>query len=123
MPDDHASLIIRERLSSQPCSTSFAVKFAWIAREKIGMQHRLHAVLETCHMRNELTTFGDPTAQGFRLVVGHPDLRQEAARMQFGKNRRIDLVRLDFGVRDHAHLTRIGHDHATDMRPQEPNHN
>jgi hypothetical protein len=33
MPDDHASLIIRERLSSQPCSTSFAVKLAWKARE------------------------------------------------------------------------------------------
>ena len=70
-------------------------------------------LLENAHALGRLTT----PAQ--RVLVGNPDLGQEAGRVQFGENGRVDLVRLHPGIGDCANQARIGDDHALHVRPHQ----
>ena len=47
---------------------------------------------------------------------GDPDFRQEAAGIELRKHAGVDRVGLDLGVRDDAHLLRVGDHHLLHMR-------
>ena len=65
---------------------------------------------------NDLVATGDLPAQAHCLLIRHPHLGQEPARVQAGEYRRVDDVGLDPRLGDKGHLPRVGNDHASNER-------
>jgi len=120
---DRVALVRGEDLRREPCSALWTEEVRCRAgRNQMRMQDGLHDVLQTRALAHQLVSSGDLPAQRSGLVIRHPDLRQEPARVKSGQHRRIDAVGLDLGVRDQPHLLRIGDHHATDVRAQDLGH-
>jgi hypothetical protein len=65
---------------------------------EVRMQARLHDVLQSRSLPDELVAPSHLPAQGQRPLVRHPDLRQEARGVELCQHRGIDLVGLDLGM-------------------------
>jgi hypothetical protein len=112
IPPHRDPLIAGKRQSFQPGPTGQAEQLALERRDQVGVQHRMQPVLDPGHLLDDLSSLRHQSPQRFGGLIRHPDLRQKATGMQLGQHRRIDLVSLDLGVRDRAHLQRIGNHHA-----------
>jgi hypothetical protein len=113
-------LIGRQRLSRQPLLSADTREVAmrtW--RDQMRVQDRLDQILESHPLPHKLHSPGDLSSQRQSLYVRHPDLRQEAARLELCQNRSIARIGLDLCMSDRPHLLRIGDHDAVDMRRQQ----
>ncbi len=87
----------------------------WWTRDEVSVQDRLHDVLQAGPLADDLVAPGHLAPECLGAFVGNPDLRQKPAGMKLRQHRCVDFVGLDLGMRDQAHLARVGYDHAADM--------
>ena len=120
MTQRHPHLVRRQRQRLEPRSASFAEDPARLLRDQVGMKNRLDAVLQSRHLADQLGALGDDAALQLDVLGRHPDLRKELGRVQPGKGRGVDLVRLDLGPGDGSYLEGVGDDDATHEGRQQP---
>ncbi len=83
------------------------------------MQDRLHPVLQTRPLPDDVSPAGGLSPQRLRLVVRDPDRGQKAGRQQLRKHLRVDLGGLELRLGDRARLGRVRDDHPTDLLLEE----
>lgn len=114
---DRKTLVLRQRLHREP-GPAFPIeqvgRRAW--RDQVCVQNRLDDVLQPRALADNLITPRHLPSQRLGAWIGDPDFRQEAAGVELREHRRVDLVRLDLGVRDDPHLLGIGNDHPLYVR-------
>jgi hypothetical protein len=91
-------------------------------RDQMGMQDRVHLILDSGAMANHLVAPGNQPTQPLGSNVRQPDLGQKIGRSQRGQDARVDLVGLDPGVRNRLYLKGVGDDHAGDVWAQHMNY-
>jgi hypothetical protein len=77
----------------------------------MSVQDRLGHGLQAHAMPHDLVPAGNLSTQPSRRPIWYPNLGQEIARIEFGKNGRIDHVSLYLCARDQVDLARIRNDH------------
>ena len=93
---DRLPLIGKQSLSRQPLPSADTREVAmrtW--RDQIRVKDRLDQILEPHLLPHELSLPGDLPSQCQSFCVRHPDLRQEAARVELCQNRGIDRIGLN----------------------------
>ena len=116
-------LVFRQRRLLKPCTSSLGKQLAFVPRDQISVQYRLHMILESRELPDKLRPFGDHPPLAFRLRVCHPHFWQEAAGVEFGEHASIDLVGLDLRMRDRSHLQWIGDHDASNIGRQQLDQN
>ena len=90
---DRGALVIGDDLSCQPDPSQSPEQFgmrAW--RDQIGMQDRVHFVLDPRAVPDNLGCAAPPIAGAVQYRLGQPGLRQEIPRPQRRQHAGIDLV-------------------------------
>lgn len=100
-----AELVRRQLLLRKPSAALLAEQVrVWTARDEMRVKHRVHLVLQSRSMPNQLRATCNLSAQRFCSGIRHPHHRQEAAGVELRKDPGVDLIRLHSRVRDRTHL-------------------
>ena len=114
---DSKAFIQRQWLLGEPCTPSLSKHIGRrTALDQVRRQDSMDLIFESCALPHDLSSPGDLPAQSLCAFVRHPYLRQEAAREQLRKDRRVDLVGLDPRLGDQPHLQRVRDHDAPYMR-------
>jgi len=109
MPLDSKALVLRQDLFAEPGPSFGAAQVrSGARRDQMCMQDRLDDVFQPRALPYNLIAAGDLPPKGLRRFIRDPNFRKEAAGVELRQHASVDRVRLDFGVRDHSHLYRIG---------------
>jgi len=106
----HSQLICRQRHALDSSATLPAKDATRHLRDQVRVKDGLDPVLQPRHLRDELGSLGDDAPLQFNFFGGHPHLGEEPSGVQSRQGRSVDLVGLDLGPGDRAHLQRIGDD-------------
>src|ERR1043166_8365204 len=77
----------------------------------MSVQDRLGHGLQAHAMPDDLVPASNLSTQRSRLIIWHPNLGQEIARIEFGKNGRVDDVGFYLRAGNQMNLTWIRNDH------------
>jgi hypothetical protein len=108
----HAQALIHwQRLFSEPSASLSAEQIGrGTPGPQVRSQHRVNLVLQPHALAHDLGAARHLATKRERVLVGNPHLGQEPAGIKLGQNSSVDLVGLDLGPGDEAHLQRIGYD-------------
>jgi hypothetical protein len=120
MAERHPHLVGRKRQCFQTRPTARAEDVPGLLGDQVRMKDGLDAVLEPRYLADQLRPLGDDPPLQLDILGRHPNFREELRCVETSKGRSVDLVRLDLGPSDCAYLERVGNDHATYKRPQQP---
>jgi hypothetical protein len=123
VPFDGSRLVIGDDLSGEPDPAQPPEQLGMRAgRDQMGMQDRVHLVLDPRAVPDYLVAARHQPPQSFGIGVRQPDLRQEVGGPQRRQHPGIDLVGLDVRVGDRLDLQRVGDDHPRHIGRQDMNH-
>lgn len=121
MPQGRPHLIGRDRQRHQTITALGPVYPSGLTRDQICVKNRLDAVLQPCHLGNQLSSFSNQASLQLYIFSRHPDLGQETRSVQASKSSRIDFVCLDLGPGDCSNLQRVCNHDPVHEGLQQPN--
>ena len=120
---DRQPLVIGQHLRGEPGAARPAEQVGRRARrDQVCMQDRWDDVLEPRAPLHDLIAADHLTPQRLGCRVRNPHLRQEAASVELGQHAGINRVGLDLGVRNDAHLLRVGDHDPLHVRTDDRGH-
>ncbi len=123
MSRDCASLVLRQRLATQPIAATLVEEISMRTfRDQMRMQDGMHLVLDPRSMPDDLIATRHEPAHPLRGRIRRPDIWQIACGVQAGQRCGIGLVGLQVRMGDRFHLERIGNHHSLYMGRQNPGH-